>query len=489
MDFPDHSQQLLSALRSQRQRGFLCDCTVLVGSARFQAHRAVLASCSPFFNMFYSDSAEGNSTSSCVTLDGDIVTSAAFGLLLDFVYEGVLHLEGSSPVEDILAAASFLHMNGVVRVCKRRIHKRGPLAEADSTRCEQNTALKTAREQRQEDGAQPSVELNQTLTQTQLSAVLRATDRTQSKERPARCSAGGFIKALSPELADTTQPGMDGPPTKAAHGTIRDQAVSFTGAPRLEAEEQKEPSSLCSPCSTTGPNRYKISTVLLDCSADNSLVNAAFYISSAVRGRRQLCQPLHLLSCFGEVLGEEVKAEAIVISDEELDDEKLPVMEVDEDFADTQEEATSPHVLSSNPLGLLHIVSLTNDYTFPLSPPSSSSPGAPPSSSQDALHSPSTSDTAPFIQSIHDSMGNFIKDVPTCGVCGKTFVCSYTLRRHAIVHTRARPYVCRYCHRTYTQSGDLYRHVRKSHDHTLPARRSKADIEASALQPAPPDTS
>uniref|UniRef100_A0A8C5E0G9 Zinc finger and BTB domain containing 3 n=1 Tax=Gouania willdenowi TaxID=441366 RepID=A0A8C5E0G9_GOUWI len=236
--------QLLSALRSQRQRGFLCDCTVLVGSARFQAHRAVLASCSPFFNMFYSDSAEGNSTSSCVTLDGDIVTSAAFGLLLDFVYEGVLHLEGSSPVEDILAAASFLHMNGVVRVCKRRIHKRGPLAEADSTRCEQNTALKTAREQRQEDGAQPSVELNQTLTQTQLSAVLRATDRTQSKERPARCSAGGFIKALSPELADTTQPGMDGPPTKAAHGTIRDQAVSFTGAPRLEAEEQKEPSSL-----------------------------------------------------------------------------------------------------------------------------------------------------------------------------------------------------------------------------------------------------
>ncbi|XP_028816044.1 zinc finger and BTB domain-containing protein 3 [Denticeps clupeoides] len=539
MEFPAHSQQLLASLRSQQQQGFLCDCTVQVGPSRFHAHRAVLASCSPFFHMFYSEHPPGNAAAggaprrdTLVAINGEIVTPAAFGLLLDFMYEGVLKLATRPPPEDVLAAASFLHMNDVVRVCKRRLQGRG-LAEADSTR-EGDTGVA--------GGSAGTSSGNGLMEGTgdKLLAVTVSESRTSEVPLKAevKASLASSSSSISPDVADTTQPGMD--PVSVASDFV---PVLSPVRDRLALRLGSQEPALSSPCSTTemicstnsktaaSENLTGGSGVAVPSHAGDRDVsspeqdeetasrhsrhatprnftsqtkNRRLPQHSRTRTGRPTSSPETVRStsehrenvrgpggpCRGkEGGGVVVKAEAIVISDEEPEDVAgVAEGQDDGERGRPEEDESSGHDVEN----FLPSHSLFSEHQEPLSFPSP--PRAPSMSSSDPANFPSSlypstsqqSDQQEvYFEELEDSLGNYMEDIPTCGTCGKTFSCAYTLRRHAIVHTRERPYECRYCYRSYTQSGDLYRHIRKAHDHDLPPKRIRGENDLPAGQPPP----
>ncbi|XP_042527562.1 zinc finger and BTB domain-containing protein 42 [Dipodomys spectabilis] len=395
MEFPGHGRRLLARLRRQRALGLLCDCTVLVGAARFPAHRAVLAACSVYFHLFYRHR-PGRRT---VRLDGHIVTAPAFGRLLDFMYEGRLDLR-SLPLEDVLAAASYLHMYDVVRVCKGRLREdaRGPPPAPPGRPAAPCPAARKA-------------ELPPAGVRTAL--ALRASG-PPPRQSPGE-SSGALDLSLKPgprpEPGNRPRPG----PEPGPQPCVRSRGQP--GAPPPMKEEPDSTSEREDNGTPRGPPvcvpaaRAADAQSLPVCEAGNQQLGldaepAAGVEEVGPRGHLCICPlccklfpsahalQLHLSAHFRERDGARARP---------APDGTVP---------------TCP------------LCSKTFSCTYTLK-----------------RHERTHSGEKPY----------------TCVQCGKAFQYSHNLSRHAVVHTREKPHACRWCERRFTQSGDLYRHVRKFH--------------------------
>ncbi|NXE30102.1 ZBTB5 protein, partial [Ardeotis kori] len=140
MDFPGHFEQVFQQLNYQRLHGQLCDCVIVVGNRHFKAHRSVLAACSTHFRALFTV-AEGDQTMNMIQLDSEVVTAEAFAALIDMMYTSTLML-GESNVMDVLLAASHLHLNSVVKVCKHYLTTRTlPMSPPSDRVQEQNARM------------------------------------------------------------------------------------------------------------------------------------------------------------------------------------------------------------------------------------------------------------------------------------------------------------------------------------------------------------
>ncbi|XP_036286209.1 zinc finger and BTB domain-containing protein 42 [Pipistrellus kuhlii] len=404
MEFPGHGGRLLGRLRQQRALGFLCDCTVQVGAARFPAHRAVLAACSAHFRLCLRDRPAGGRH---VRLGGG-VTAPAFARLLDFMYEGRLDLRGL-PVEDVLAAARYLHMDDVVSACRGRLRGQARAPPPPGTPA---------------PAAEPA----------------RSPPRPLPAGTPELRAAAPKPRPPGTALRAALPPGARGLPPWQAPGEP-DRALDLSLKPGRRREPGRPAVLQAPPCGPrqrgAGPpvGGQQDSPASSGPAGVGPLSAPGLPQSPRVPAARRLAGGLEPLPAGLGLGGPGPEREAA-------------------GDAPGGRPGTCP--LCGQPLPGAHALQRHLSAHF---------------RERDARPAPGLAPTCALCGKAFSCAYTLRRHERThsgekpfaCGQCGKRFQYAHNLRRHAVVHTREKPHACRTCARRFTQSGDLYRHVRKFH--------------------------
>ncbi len=119
-DFHAHSSAVLKQLDEFRNANVLCDVTLCVDGRTFNAHKTVLASCSPYFkSMFASKMKEANETKPLVFNDIDAQNMES---LLKYMYTGEIELR-SDNIRPIISAANYLLITNLKDRCVQFLKK------------------------------------------------------------------------------------------------------------------------------------------------------------------------------------------------------------------------------------------------------------------------------------------------------------------------------------------------------------------------------
>ncbi|XP_039262437.2 transcription regulator protein BACH1-like [Styela clava] len=108
-----HIGNVLITLNEQRKCGLLCDISIMVQDAEFKAHKAILASCSSYFNRIITDPAN---VSHNIVLELSSISKIGMESLLEFAYTSKLTVTQAN-IDDVICAARELEFKNIEFSC------------------------------------------------------------------------------------------------------------------------------------------------------------------------------------------------------------------------------------------------------------------------------------------------------------------------------------------------------------------------------------